>query len=125
MRAKLSSSSGITIVLAMSIFLLVTIFSVTMLTGALNAAFSSEWQRRQEAQSYLTATSAAMILERLLSEPDAEALIDSLFPVSLVTWEDHADLAKGTVRLPRWTIEEEIPLSLFVKPTGPWHEQNK
>ena len=76
MRAKLSSSSGITIVLAMSIFLLVTIFSVTMLTGALNAAFSSEWQRRQEAQSYLTATSAAMILERLLSEPDAEALGD-------------------------------------------------
>ena len=55
-------------------------------------------------------------------EPDAEALIDSLFPVSLVTWEDHADLAKGTRRLPRWTVEEETPLWFFVKPDGPWHE---
>ena len=37
-------------------------------------------------------------------EPDADALIDSLFPVSLLTWSDTADLYNGTARMPRWTV---------------------
>lgn len=37
-------------------------------------------------------------------EPDADSLIDSLFPVSLLTWSDTADLYNGTARMPRWTV---------------------
>ncbi|MBQ9349049.1 MAG: polysaccharide deacetylase family protein [Oscillibacter sp.] len=56
-------------------------------------------------------------------EPDTWDLVDRLFPVSLLTWEDHAELAKGTARMPRWTIEVDTPVSFYVKPDGPWHEK--
>ncbi len=49
------------------------------------------------------------------AEKDAQALIDALFPVSLMTWEDTADLAKGTRRLPRCTVTMDSPLFWYVK----------
>ena len=49
------------------------------------------------------------------AEPDAEALIDALFPVSLTTWPVTADLSDGTARLPRWTVSMDTPLSRYVK----------
>ena len=49
------------------------------------------------------------------AEPDAQALIDELFPVSLITWPDTADLADGLVRLPRWTVSMDVPLSRRLK----------
>ena len=48
-------------------------------------------------------------------EPDADALIDELFPVSLLTWPDTADLANGTTRMPRWTVNMYTPLSYFIR----------
>ena len=48
-------------------------------------------------------------------EPDAAALIDGLFPVSLTTWPETADLADGTVRMPRWTISMDAPASRYLK----------
>ena len=43
-------------------------------------------------------------------EPDAEALIDELFPVSVVTFQATADMSKGLSRMPRWTVlmEENV-----------------
>ena len=48
-------------------------------------------------------------------EPDAQSLIDELFPVSLLTWPDTADLANGTIRMPRWTVNMYTPLSYFIR----------
>lgn len=48
-------------------------------------------------------------------EADALELIDALFPVSLLTWPDTADLADGTVRMPRWTVNMYTPLSYFIR----------
>ena len=50
-----------------------------------------------------------------VTEPDAQTLIDELFPVSLVTRPGTADLYEGTVRLPRWTVTMEEPLSNFLR----------
>ncbi|MBQ9346818.1 MAG: polysaccharide deacetylase family protein [Oscillibacter sp.] len=48
-------------------------------------------------------------------DPDADALIDALFPVSLITWPDTADLADGTRRMPRWTVTMDAPPSRYVR----------
>ena len=49
------------------------------------------------------------------AERDAQTLIDALFPVSLMTWEDTADLAKGTARMPRCTVTMDSPLFWYAK----------
>ena len=49
------------------------------------------------------------------TDPDADALIDALFPVSLITWPDTADLSDGTRRMPRWTVTMDAPPSRYVR----------
>ena len=44
-------------------------------------------------------------------EPDADAFIDYLFPVSLITWPGTADLFEGTARLLRWTVSMDTDLT--------------
>ena len=50
-----------------------------------------------------------------IREPDAEALIDSLFPVTVVTATGIADLANGTRNLLRWTVTMDTALSSILK----------
>ena len=48
-------------------------------------------------------------------EPAAQSLIDALFPVSVVTREGTAELARGVTRLPRWTINMDRPVSYYLR----------
>lgn len=50
-----------------------------------------------------------------VSEPDAEALILSLFPVTLTTIPATADLKNGLHQLPRWTVTMSTDLSSILK----------
>jgi len=50
-----------------------------------------------------------------VTDPDADALVDALFPVSLTTWPETADLSDGTRRLPRWTVTMDAPPSRYVR----------
>lgn len=45
------------------------------------------------------------------SDPDAKALVDALFPVSLMTVPQCADLAKGLHDLPRYAVHMETNLA--------------
>lgn len=44
-------------------------------------------------------------------EPDAQPLVDSLFPVTVVTKKGTADLTDGLQNLPRWTVTMKTKLS--------------
>ena len=50
-----------------------------------------------------------------MAEPDAEALIDELFPVTLMTKAGTADLSKGLHDLPRWTVTMNTDLSRILE----------
>ena len=50
-----------------------------------------------------------------LREPDAEALIEELFPVTAVTLKGTADLADGTKNMPRFTVTVNTRLSSILK----------
>lgn len=50
-----------------------------------------------------------------VQEPDAQALIDALFPVTLITKFRVADLADGLHDLPRLTVTMDTPLSSLLK----------
>jgi len=50
-----------------------------------------------------------------VEEPDAEALIEELFPVTLMTKAGTADLADGLRKLPRWTVTMDTDLSSILK----------
>ena len=50
-----------------------------------------------------------------VDEPDAEALIEELFPVTLMTKAGTADLANGLRKLPRWTVTMNTELSTILK----------
>lgn len=45
------------------------------------------------------------------TDPDADTLIDALFPLSLATLPGTADLYYGTARLPRWTVTMDDALA--------------
>ena len=49
------------------------------------------------------------------SDPDAKALIDELFPVSLMTTPKCADLAKGLHDLPRYAVHRGTDLNKLLK----------
>ena len=49
------------------------------------------------------------------SDPDAKALVDELFPVSLMTTPRCADLAKGLHDLPRYTVHMGTDLNKLLK----------
>ena len=49
------------------------------------------------------------------TDPDADRLIDELFPLSLATLSGSADLYYGTARLPRWTVTMNDPLENVLK----------
>lgn len=48
-------------------------------------------------------------------EPDAQALVEELFPVTLMTNKATADLSKGLRDLPRYTVTMETDLSKILK----------
>lgn len=50
-----------------------------------------------------------------IKEPDAQELIDTLFPVTAVTAPGTADLALGLRDLPRWTVTMDTPLKKLLK----------
>ena len=50
-----------------------------------------------------------------IREPDAQALIDSLFPVTVVTATGAADLSKGVRNMPRWTVTMSTSLASILK----------
>ena len=50
-----------------------------------------------------------------LREPDAEALIEELFPVTVVTFKGTADLADGVKNMPRFTVTVNTRLSSILK----------
>lgn len=50
-----------------------------------------------------------------VTEPDAQALIEELFPVTLVTRSGTADLANGLRELPRYTVTMDTRLSSILK----------
>lgn len=47
-------------------------------------------------------------------EPDAQSLIDELFPVSVTTIAGTADMARGLHRMPRWTVSMDTNLMTMV-----------
>lgn len=47
-------------------------------------------------------------------EPDAQELVETLFPVTLVTVSATGDLDKGLYNLPRWTITMDTSLSAIL-----------
>ena len=49
------------------------------------------------------------------SDPDAKALVDELFPVSLMTMPKCADLAKGLHDLPRFTVTMKTDLGKLLR----------
>ena len=49
------------------------------------------------------------------SDPDAKALVDALFPVSLMTTPRCADLADGLHDLPRYTVTMKTDLTKLLK----------
>lgn len=49
------------------------------------------------------------------SDPDAKALVDELFPVTLMTVPRCADLAKGLHDLPRYTVTMQTDLAKLLK----------
>ena len=49
------------------------------------------------------------------SDPDAKALVDELFPVSLMTMPKCADLSKGLHDLPRYTVTMDTSLKTLLK----------
>ena len=49
------------------------------------------------------------------SDPDAKALVDTLFPVTLMTTPRCADLAKGLHDLPRYTVTMQTDLAKLLK----------
>ena len=51
-----------------------------------------------------------------IREKDAEALIESLFPVTVVTATGMADLSAGTKNLTRWTVTMNTDLSSILQP---------
>lgn len=51
-----------------------------------------------------------------IREPDAEALIEELFPVTVVTLSGTADLSAGTKNMPRWTVTMNTHLSSILEP---------
>ena len=60
---KLRDRAGATIVLALAVFLILTVFSAVMLTGAVTALRNATRQRTEE-QLYLSAASAAALLQK-------------------------------------------------------------
>ena len=48
-------------------------------------------------------------------EPDAQALVDELFPVTLITKPETADLSQGLQDLPRWTVTMDTQLSRILR----------
>ena len=61
LRQKLHSDSGATIIIAMAVFLIVTLLSTTIVSAALTGVRSAGLQRREE-QAYLSVSSAAILL---------------------------------------------------------------
>lgn len=51
-----------------------------------------------------------------IREPDAQELIDSLFPVTVITATGHADLSSGPKNLTRWTVTMNTDLSSILTP---------
>lgn len=51
-----------------------------------------------------------------MEEPDAEELIEQLFPVTLLTKSATADLSGGFRKLPRWTVTMNTSLSSVLAP---------
>ena len=49
------------------------------------------------------------------SDPDAKALVDELFPVTLMTTPKCADLAKGPHDLPRFTVTMKTDLEKLLR----------
>ena len=49
------------------------------------------------------------------SDPDAKALVDELFPVTLMTTPKCADLAKGLHDLPRFTVTMKTDLEKLLR----------
>ena len=49
------------------------------------------------------------------SDPDAKALVDDLFPVTLMTTPKCADLAKGLHDLPRYTVTMKTDLGKLLR----------
>ena len=49
------------------------------------------------------------------SDPDAKALVDELFPVSLMTMPKCADLSKGLHDLPRYTVTMKTDLGKLLR----------
>ena len=49
-----------------------------------------------------------------VDEPDAQALIESLFPVTVMTFRGTADLSDGLRKLPRYTITMKKPPSAYL-----------
>lgn len=52
-----------------------------------------------------------------LTDPDADGLIQSLFPVTAVTKPGMGDLSGGTIRLPRYTVSMDQPLESLLNPS--------
>ena len=50
-----------------------------------------------------------------MAPPDAKALVDALFPVSLMTTPRCADLADGLHDLPRYTVTMKTDLTKLLK----------
>ena len=50
-----------------------------------------------------------------IREPDAEPLIEELFPVTVVTLAGTADLSNGVKNMPRWTVTMNTHLSSILK----------
>jgi peptidoglycan/xylan/chitin deacetylase (PgdA/CDA1 family) len=49
-----------------------------------------------------------------VDEPDAQALIESLFPVTVMTFRGMADLSDGLRKLPRYTVTMKKPPSAYL-----------
>ncbi len=49
-----------------------------------------------------------------IKEPDAVETVERYFTVTFLTNADTADLAKGTLDLPRWTITDDTPVSHYL-----------
>lgn len=101
LKQKLRSSSGVTIVFALAIFLVTSVFCLILVNGALTATLNANDQRLNE-QAYLSARSAAKLLQ---SAVEGES-------VTVTTW-NHQMTAEQT-----WDGDPKIEIEYFTPPAG-------